>query len=283
MIAALLLAAAVAGQVNDETVAKKASPDRPAIDWKFVPTAGDRVLLGLRDSKSDSCKIDTVVGFSTQDGINLFLDSSDARYERGMNTMPDSYILRAGTMAVLKDRFTRDSIMEGKPLKTFVAKVEILDGEFNGKTFFVVWYACFRFVGETPRAPQAKMAPHKRSGRRPAPAAAPIGDAKLVLMDLTMNPWISSTYVKVDGRVRCTSDVPLKSVQATVSFEDRDGKLIRSVFNYCDPSELAPGDIASISVLAENDPRVARVKISFKDNRDKALPWVDQSGTNAHQ
>jgi hypothetical protein len=88
--------------------------------------------------------------------------------------------------------------------------------------------------------------------------------------------------VKVDGRVRCTSDTSLKSVKATVSFEDRDGKLVRSVFTYCDPSELEPGDIASISVMAESDPRYARVKIDFK-SRDKALSWVDQSGTNAHQ
>jgi hypothetical protein len=201
----------------------------------------------------------------------------------GMNTMPDSYIIHAGTPAILKDRFVRDSIVEGKPLRSFTAKVEILDGEFKGKTLFIVWWNCFRFIGgEYPRTPQARMAPHKRSGRRQVQAAVPVADAKLVLTDLTTNPSASGNYLNVDGRVRCTSGEPIKFVQFTVSFEDTQGKLVRSQDGFCTPLNLNPGDVGSISIMAQSDTRYAKVKIDFKD-MEKSLQWVDQSGTNAHQ
>ena len=79
-----------------------------------------------------------------------------------------------------------------------------------------------------------------------------------------------------------TSDSPLKYVQATISSEDREGKLVRSESVFCTPQELDPGDIGSFIVMAQKDARYARMKLSFKDMQ-RNIPWFDQSGMNAHQ
>ena len=195
--------------------------------------------------------------------------------------MPDSYILRAGTSAIIKENHAVSFVRDGKPERMFVVKVQILEGEFKGKMLFTPMVNAFRYVADEGLAPQSKATSKKRLGRRPAADAVP-PDAKLVLTDLAVNPTASGNYVKVDGRLRCTSDAPVRGIQVTVSFEDRDGKLVRSVDGYCDPTSLSPGDVGSIAVMAESDARYSRVKIDFKDLQ-KTIPWVDRSGMNAHQ
>jgi hypothetical protein len=283
MFTALLLAVAVAGQSADEPVAKKAKPSHATIDAAYVPQANDRALLGTYDHRAPETEIGRTACYSSVENLRKSWEALDEEPEDGgVSTSPDGYEVRACTPVFIKDRLTMTYTKDGEPKKLGVVRIEILDGEFKGKDLFAVRYDVFRFVGDYFAADRAKLMPRKRSGRREAQAAISVGEAKLMLMDLTTNSKPTSKYVTVDGRVRCTSDVPLAFVKFTISFEDASGKLVRSENGFCSPHNLNPGDLGSISVMAENDPRYARIKIDFKDS-DKALPWVDQSGTNAHQ
>jgi hypothetical protein len=157
----------------------------------------------------------------------------------------------------------------------------------QGKELLTRPHNVFRYSGETgaaPKfdaAPQAKATLAKRSMRRAAPSAVP-SDAKLVLTDLAVNTSATGNYVNVDGRFRCTAAAGLKGIEATVSFEDRDGTLVRMEHVYCSPRELSSGDIGTIAVMAQSDSRYSQVKISFKD-ATRAIPWFDQSGMSAHE
>jgi hypothetical protein len=274
MFTALLLAVAVAGQSADEPVAKTAKPS---------VGLSDRVSLGERDFKNPSGMIHSAHCYSSLENFNLFVESANDKRKSGLSIMPDCYLVRAGTGAAIKETHTVDVLTGGETIRITMVKVQILDGDFKGKMLFTPQVNTYGSIKDkVPGAPQAKMAPHKRSGRRAPPGAAPIGDAKLVLTDLTTNPTTSGSYVKVNGRVRCTSEEPLRGIVLTVLFEDKDGNLVRSVEGYCSPITLSSGDIGSIDVMAESDPRYARVKIDFNDLQ-RAIPWVDQSGTNAHQ
>jgi hypothetical protein len=283
MITALLLAVAVAGQIADEPAAKKANPAHAPIDTTYRPRANERAMVGRYDLNAPENQIAAVLSYSSVERWRKSYESLGEKAEDGgISNDSEGYLLRACTPVLVKQRLSPSYLDDGEQKTVGVVKVAILEGEFKGKELFLVEYSVFRFDGNQDRPTPVAMAPHKRSGRRPAPDSVPTGDSKLLLMDLTSYLSASGNYVNVDGRVRCTSDMPLKFVHFTISFEDRDGRLVRSADGYTTPNVLSPGDIGSISVSAQSDPRYARIKIDFKDS-DKALPWVDQSGTNAHQ
>jgi len=282
MISALLLAAVVAGQVGESRVARTPKSPHPAIDVSYVPHVNDRCRLGSWDRESPENLISVAWCHSTLERARQYHDSCfEKEADCIVSDAPDGYLVRAGTPVIVKERHTLNVLKWGRPGEVGVVKVQILEGEFRGRELFAIWTMTFRYAGDSDIAPQAKTPPNKRSGRRPAADAVP-PDVKLVLTDLTVNPTSTGNHVKVDGRVRCTSDVALRGIRFTVSFEDREGKLVRSAWSYCDPDTLSPGDVGSITVMAESDARYAKVKIDFKDSQ-KAIPWVDRSGMNAHQ
>jgi hypothetical protein len=283
MITALLLAVAVAGPTADEPAAKKAAKPHPPIDASYIPQTNDRALLGCYALEAPEEAIERASCFSSIEGLRKHYESAGQLPTDGeVSDVPDGYEVRACTPVLVKERLMMSYTEEGQRKKIGAVKVLIMEGEFKGKELFAMWHDVIRFDGAKDRPPPVIMSPHKRNARRAANLAMIVADAKLVLTDLTTNPSGTGNYVEVAGRVRCTSAESIKFVSFTVSFEDAAGKLVRSEMGFCAPLNLNPGDLGSISLSAKSDPRYARVKIDFKDS-DSALPWVDQSGTNAHQ
>jgi hypothetical protein len=133
---------------------------------------------------------------------------------------------------------------------------------------------------ETTKPETTKPETSKRSRRQNRVAALPEG-TDLVLTDLVVNPSFTN-FVDVDGKFRNTSNAQLKGMLVTISFEDRAGKLVRSSTAMCLPNTIEPGENGSFHALVENDARVARVKLDFKD-LERVFKWVDQSGKDAHE
>jgi hypothetical protein len=121
----------------------------------------------------------------------------------------------------------------------------------------------------------------ERLGRKTAPAEvrAP-ANAKVVLTDLASEPIGGA--VKISGRFQNTSDEPLKGTWVDISVEDRAGKLLQSSTCVGQPDTIEPGERGSfLALLLENDSRAAGVKLNFR-TYERAIPWVDRSGKDAH-
>jgi hypothetical protein len=108
----------------------------------------------------------------------------------------------------------------------------------------------------------------------------PTGD--LVLTDLAVNSSAGGTYVEVEGRFRNTSGRDLQRIRVTVFMEDRAGKLVKSESTFCQPTTISSGGVGSFSVMAAANTRYAQVKMEFLGH-EKAIPWIDRSGKDAHQ
>jgi hypothetical protein len=285
VISALILAVAVAGQLGDAPAAPKGSkPPHPPIDVDYVPKALDRALLGCWSRESPDDQIAEASCFSSIERARQFYEEASEEDEPGgISGEPDGYTIRAGTAVTVTGRQIMSYADKDKARQTAIFKVQPLEGEFKGKQFYTFKFCVFRYVEGADAVPQAAAAKN-RPMRRAAPATPAVAPsaAKLVLTDLVINTRPGGTYANVDGRFRCTSNTPLESVRATISFEDRDGNLIRSEDVYCTPNQLNPADVGSFSAMPEADARYARMKIVFKDAR-QSLPWVDQSGMNAHE
>jgi hypothetical protein len=282
MIFALLLAVAVAGQIADTPKGSGSAVLFP-IDTRYRPKVNDHATLGVHSSSAASA-IGTANCYSSAESVcryAAFLERGDAE-DGNVSDEPEGYVVRAATRVVVKEM----QVLKVLDKNYTVVKVEILDGEFKGKQLYASVFDVYRYIGETESAPkidaipQVKATPKKRSNRRGTPTAVP-PDAKLVLTDLTVNPSAFGSSMNVNGRVRCESDVPIRTIMVTVSFEDQAGRLVRSVEGFCMPLGLSKGEIGAIEVPVPGDVRYARLKLNFKD-LEKNISWFDQTGMNAH-
>jgi hypothetical protein len=274
VISALLLAVVVVGQSGDIPALR--------IDVDYVPKANDKALLGNWSFESPENMVERAWCYSSvEHARSAVVAMNEILRTDGLSEKPDAYMPRAGTPVVVKEIITVEVEMGRFRPKISFVKFRILEGEFKGKELLSAPRNIFRYVGGEVHAEPERLVTKKRTGRRGAPATVP-ADAKLVLTDLAVNPSASGNYVNVDGRFRCMSDTPLQSVRATISFEDREGKLVRSEDVFCTPNVLNSGDIGSFTTTAQSDVRYARVKLNFKDSQ-RNISWVDQSGMNAHQ
>lgn len=148
---------------------------------------------------------------------------------------------------------------------------------FDPDEYRRVQYAKSKRKSKVPSRPR----PDPDRVERPKNAAVqPTGD--LVLTDLAVNPSASGNFVNVQGRFRNSSGHDLQGLRVTVFMEDRAGKLVKSESAFCEPTTISSGGVGSFRVMPAADTRFVQVKVEFM-GQEKAVPWVDRSGKDAHQ
>jgi hypothetical protein len=188
MITALLLAAAVAGQVKDVPNAAQASQGHAPIDTAFVAKTNDLAFAGAWNHDAPESQITRAWCFSSIEAIRKGFEWGSREDDAGVSDQPDGYHPRAGTAVIIKDRVLV-TYMKGAELKKLtVVKFRPLEGEFVDMDLFTIPGHIFRYEGVQTQRPLVGAAPRKRSSRRPAPAAIS-ADTRLVLTDLTTNPY----------------------------------------------------------------------------------------------
>lgn len=265
ILATTLLAASVVLQVR--------------VDDDYTPKPGDRAVLGLHITDGGGPgRTDYVMRaecFSTLENARLSAACDDEEEGRFLDTIPDAYMPRVGTPVEIIDVQPLSFSRGGKVIKGRAFKVRVLGGEFKGRVFFVRRSNIVRLIGDQGK-PAAAVAK-----RRAAPGRAPVaGD--LVLTDLVANRNGVTKFVAISGRFRNTSGAALKGTMVSIIVEDGSGKMLRSTSWFCQPVEIEPGDVGTFEVILEDDPAAAGVKLDFK-TIEKAIPWVDRSGKDAHQ
>jgi hypothetical protein len=272
-----------------------ASP--PPIDPDYEPQVGDSVVLAYRTLYAPSLDVSDQNGFEKKSNKwkfpSVYMEPIEPAVTENTEAAPPREIgcyaaTTSGTKAVVElvtERHVKARITSGPfegqrwfTLKTNVCRPEVY-AEVKSQPSMVTKQPKPAMV-RTEAKPAAPT--KKRSVRRSAQAAPLPPDTKLVLTDLVLNPSASGNLVNVSARFRNTSDAPLKGTLVTISFEDRDGRLIRSQTAFCMPDTIDAGGIGSFEAIAENDARIAGAKLDFK-TLEKSIPWVDRSGKDAHQ
>jgi hypothetical protein len=266
------------------------------IDPDYRPKTGDEVILGMveklmgpesenqngNDSEGDKAQLCEIVLIFPKEPPTSDPDDEFGAGLREMPTKGGYAVTASGTRATIEspgDFFD----------KLRFDKVRIDSGAFKGQVWFVLGVAVSRpeAFAKAKRRPESVVTSVKRqTTKRPARKERDVPlppDCKIVLTDATSNPTLAGSLIQVSGRIRNTSDAPLKRIKVKVSFEDRDGKLVRSASGSCEPSTIEPGESASFETLVvENDDRIVGFKLSFMD-RESAIPWVDKSGKDVHE
>jgi hypothetical protein len=262
-------------------------PKGPAIDQDYFPRVGDRAVLGgppLGERK----KISHAFCFSRVEGVQSYLD--ELKPDEGdpfADRWPDIYLPRIGTPVIVRELRTVRVRDGGETIPIAVARVQVLEGEFSNRTLFTAAVNVIRFnsdeggraVPDDQGRPRAVV--KKRSSRRTAPAPGQ-ANAKIILSDLAVNPSPVTKMVAISGRFRNISDVPLKGIMVSIVVENRAGKMLRSTSWFCQPSTIDPGNVGTFETILEDDPEATQVKLDFKD-LERAIPWIDRSGKDAHQ
>jgi hypothetical protein len=275
--------------------ARKALPDEPANEPKkpisprdlfwdpeYHPKAGDSAILGMRN-----------VAIGGHDGV-ILIPTPDVLTALSRRNDLNGLCAASGTRATVLQIGRGQEAANGQAGFPPV-QVKLASGPFAGHIGWVLGPQLSRpevFERESGRAadppadppagqPEARrIAGGKRAPQRPPEDSSPVaGD--LVLIDVADNPSSTGNYVEVVGRIRNTSDRPLKLVRVTASFEDSSGKLVRSAWTYCDPKTIEPGGQGSFEVSAQSDVRYAGYRLSFQE-QDAAIPWVNRSGKDVH-
>jgi hypothetical protein len=68
----------------------------------------------------------------------------------------------------------------------------------------------------------------------------------------------------------------------SIAVENAAGKMIESATAFCLPLTIEPGGTGTFQTIIEKNPDAFRVRLDFKDY-ERAIPWVDRSGKDAHQ
>lgn len=254
-------------------------------DAAYKPKAGDRGVLGqlYRDEEALDGGEEVILRAECFSSLEAAREAAEILFgdERSdaVDPMPDAYYPRAGTAVKVAGIQPLTYIgREGKTVRSRVIKVLVLEGEFKGKTLYTRW----SFV--MPPADVAPVARRQAAGKRRKSAPgrpAPVKDSKLTLTDLAVEPGVFQRST-VSGRFRSTSALALESVQVHVIVEDADGRMIQSQTWFCQPNAIEPGAIGTFETIVKTDPRAARVRLDFR-TFDRAIPWTDKSGKDAHE
>jgi hypothetical protein len=128
--------------------------------------------------------------------------------------------------------------------------------------------------------------PNDLKAAAPKPASPPASagpPSKLVLLDLAMTRSESGNYVSVEGRVRNVSGVPLPQVKTSITYEDKNGRLVATSDAYLKPDPIPAGSFATFRSFDGFKAGMDHVKLEFLSGGDAAVPWSDRSGAKAHQ
>lgn len=257
MIATLLvLAASLSAQVDED----------------YDPKVGDRAAVGTHITQgrppSPREYVTHASCFSTQEALRLALEAAD---EGGLvKSYPDSYHPRPAAAVEVLGFAAVKYRHKGEEEELRAVKVKVLEGEFQGRTFYVQPWNVLKLTGRVGA---------RRARRGGVPAAG--AGAKIVLNDLVVESNEFTGMSSIAGRFRNVSQEDLESLRVEISIEDASGKLLKSVTAFCQPNEIAAGGAASFKTIVETEPRAASIKLEFLDLR-KAVPWTDKSGKNAH-
>ena len=157
------------------------APVELRVDGSYVAKPGDRAVLGLyRRAQLAGGRREPVLSadcYSTiermREHLEIDIDGSEALLDRE----PESSSPRAGTAALVTE--ARDLTYSGRrgEEQSRVLRVQVLDGEFKGRSFYVSSYCVLRFVDAdgNPVGPEAIAKAMARRSKPPAGrvAAAP--------------------------------------------------------------------------------------------------------------
>jgi hypothetical protein len=154
VITALLIAVAVAGQVNDDYFKTRDDVPAPArtmkkhrpIDREFVPKVGDIGLLGVWNRDTPEKTIDRAWCYGTLDcAREAYSRLGETEDDGVVSGEPDGYIPRAGTGLVIVAFEVMRIEREGVEQKAIVLKVRLLEGEFKDREFYTAWHSVYRY------------------------------------------------------------------------------------------------------------------------------------------
>ena len=131
-----------------------------------------------------------------------------------------------------------------------------------------------------PKMPLARRPPMKP--RRSSPSDERVASS-LVLTDLTMSPSSSGNYVEVNGRVLNNTGDSIPSLKVGITYENASGRLIMNGNTVVAPNPLPAGSVGTFTGMDRMKPGIDHVKLNFDVFAGPTVPWVDRSGTNAHQ
>jgi hypothetical protein len=145
--------------------------------------------------------------------------------------------------------------------------VRVKEGPLKGK---LVWASRFDVVVPGSKAPQLPkpVVPEEDEEESEEPRGRPREsrpvDHPLALVDTSWGPYITDDYMRVQGRVRNSSDKPISRLRVTVDIEDARDKLAKSEWTFLKPDTLEPGDVGNFEVTTKKEDSFDHYVVRFE-------------------
>jgi hypothetical protein len=121
--------------------------EKAPIDVDYRPKVGDAVLLGIADLEEGKDKREHIYPpdcFSAFERAVEFMQIDD-KDEGRVDRRPEHYLPRACTAAMVRERRIASTMRGGKAVRMVGFRVEIMEGEFKDRLFWLPSYEVFRF------------------------------------------------------------------------------------------------------------------------------------------